>query len=242
MCQIIYTNVSKHFGETKALDGLNLNIQKGDIYGLLGHNGAGKTTALRVMLGLLPITDGNISVFGLDPIKEGGLVRKKCGVLSENIGLYEPLTVYDNLVYFAQIYGMPKLLYEKRMDELLELFDFSSKKNVVVKELSLGTKKKAAIVRALLHEPEIVLLDEPTNGLDPISTEKLRETILLMSQQKQTTFIITTHNLHQAEKTCNKIAILKQGKATVTKDTKDLDFANQDLLKLYMEVENEEYV
>lgn len=238
MKQIVFENVCKDFGEIKALSGLNLNIQKGDIFGLLGHNGAGKTTALRILLGLLATSSGSVSVFGFDPNTNGALIRKKCGVLSESVGLYEPLTVYDNLVYFAEIYGIDKSVYEERIDHYLDVFDFASKKYAAVKDLSLGTKKKTAIVRGLLHEPEIAILDEPTNGLDPVSIEKLREIILSMSKLKNTTFILTTHNLHEVKRICNKIAILKQGKVLVNKEMSEIDSNNDDLLEIYLKAEN----
>lgn len=209
------------------MNDLNLIINTGEIYGLLGHNGAGKTTALRLMLGLMATTSGEISVFGSNPIEKGRQIRAKCGVLSEHVGLYEPLTVYENLKYYSEIYGVSKNEYDKRMDELLELFEISHKKHSSIKGFSTGMKKKVALIRAILHNPPIVLLDEPTNGLDPVSIEKLRETILDMSKKYGTTFIITTHNLDEVVRTCDKISILKHGKDIVTKTIRELEMESQ---------------
>ncbi|WDV44105.1 ABC transporter ATP-binding protein [Clostridiaceae bacterium M8S5] len=222
MNKIIFNEAYKEFGEIKALNGLNLSINKGEIFALLGHNGAGKTTALRLMLGLLPPTKGDVSVFGIDPIRDGYKLREKCGVLSEDIGLYEPLSVYDNLRYYAEIYGVDKALYNKRIDELLKLLDISHVKHLAVKGFSTGMKKKVAIIRTLIHNPEIILLDEPTNGLDPVSIEKLRETILLLKSEFNSTFIITTHNLHEVVKICDRISILKHGQNIVTKNINEV--------------------
>lgn len=226
-------------------------IEKGEIYGLLGHNGAGKTTTLRLMLGLLEATSGEISVFGMNPIENSKEIKSRCGVLSENIGLYEPLTVYENLKYYAQIYNIDKSEYDSRIDEFLEKFEILDKKHMPIKGFSTGMKKKVALIRAMLHRPEIVLLDEPTSGLDPVSIVKLRELMIDMSKKFKTTFIITTHNLDEVARTCDKISILKQGKDIVTKSINELVTQSQsnvvikstspDLLELYMQVENESH-
>lgn len=242
----MFKDVYKEFKSVKALNGLNLVINKGEIYGLLGHNGAGKTTSLRLMLGLLNVTAGEISVFDVDPIKNGDQIRAKCGVLSENIGLYEPLTVYENLQYYAQIYNMEKEEYNKSIDEFLEKFEIIDKKHMPVKGFSTGMKKKVALIRAVLHKPEIVILDEPTNGLDPVSIVKLRELMIYMSEKYKTTFIITTHNLDEVAKTCDKLSILKHGVDVVTKSLKDMkekegSDLSAELLNLYMKVENDLY-
>jgi len=210
-------NVSKHFGTVKAVDGLDLVIKKGDVYALLGHNGAGKTTTLRIILGLLPVDGGTVSVFGADPLRIGEQNRVRTGVLSEDTGLYESLTVYDNLKLFADIFGCKKDEYEPRMDKYLEAFEIADKKHAVIKDFSLGMKKKVAIIRTLLHEPELVLLDEPTNGLDPISIDKLHKIIFDM-QSRGTTFILTTHNLDEVKKVCDEITIMRHGANILTKN------------------------
>ena len=213
-------NVSKHFGAVKAVNGLDLTIERGQIYALLGHNGAGKTTTLRIILGLLSTNGGSVSVFGEDPLHVGERLRARAGVLSEDNGLYETLTVYDNLKFFAEIFGCDKAFYEKQIDYYLREFEMLDKKNDVIKDFSLGMKKKIAIIRTLLHQPELILLDEPTNGLDPISIDKLHKIIFDMAQNHGTTFILTTHNLDEVRKVCDQITILRQGVNILTKNLK----------------------
>ncbi|MCL2342611.1 MAG: ABC transporter ATP-binding protein [Firmicutes bacterium] len=213
-------NVSKHFGAVKAINGLDLSIERGQIYALLGHNGAGKTTTLRIILGLLSTNGGSVSVFGEDPLRVGEKLRARAGVLSEDNGLYESLTVYDNLKFFAEIFGCEKAFYDKQIDYYLQEFEMLDKKNSVIKDFSLGMKKKVAIIRTLLHQPELILLDEPTNGLDPISIDKLHKIIFDMAQNHGTTFILTTHNLDEVRKVCDQITILRQGVNILTKNLK----------------------
>ena len=244
MNQIEFREVKKSFGNTAAIDGLNLSIFEGEVYALLGHNGAGKTTALRLLLGLLEADEGNITVFGNDPIQDGNAVRGMCGVLSEDVGLYEPLTVYDNLIYYADIYGMNRMEAGKRMDELLSRFDLLEKKNVIIKGFSTGMKKKVALIRAMLHRPRILLLDEPTNGLDPVSTADLRSILLELAKEQGTTIIMTTHNLEEVQKICDRISIFRHGKNIFTDSISELKDSSHymeqgkfSLEKLYMDIE-----
>ncbi len=228
MSIIKLSNVEKTFGENQVLKGLNLEINKGEIFGLLGHNGAGKTTTLRIILGLLNIENGSVEILEKDPFNCNEEVRKKCGVLSEENGLYEALTVYDNLKFFAEAYNCFDDDFDKKIDYLLEKFEILDKKHEVIKDFSLGMKKKTAIVRTLFHEPEIVLLDEPTNGLDPVSVNTFVEIIKEMSEQKGITFLITTHNLDVVNRVCDRVVIVKNGKNAYTKNLKNDD--NDDLV------------
>lgn len=247
MREITFQSVNKSFGNVDAINDLNITIDEGDIYALLGHNGAGKTTTLRLLLGLLQTDVGKISVFGHDPIKQGNAIRKMCGVLSEDVGLYEPLSVYDNLIYYASIYKMKKGNANKRIDELLEFFELQDQKYLPVKGFSTGMKKKVAIIRAILHNPRILLLDEPTNGLDPVSTMKLREMLLTLAKENHTTIIMTTHNLEEVQKLCNKISIFRRGKNIYTSEISKLKESKHylengqfSLEKLYMDIEGRE--
>lgn len=249
MREITFQSVNKSFGNVDAINDLNITIDEGDIYALLGHNGAGKTTTLRLLLGLLQADVGKISVFGHDPIKQGNAIRKMCGVLSEDVGLYEPLSVYDNLIYYASIYKMKKDNANKRIDELLEFFELQDQKYLPVKGFSTGMKKKVAIIRAILHNPRILLLDEPTNGLDPVSTMKLREMLLTLAKENHTTIIMTTHNLEEVQKLCNKISIFRKGKNIYTSEISKLKESKHylengqfSLEKLYMDIEGRELV
>lgn len=247
MREITFQSVNKSFGNVDAINDLNITIDEGDIYALLGHNGAGKTTTLRLLLGLLQADVGKISVFGHDPIKQGNAIRKMCGVLSEDVGLYEPLSVYDNLIYYASIYKIKKDNANKRIDELLEFFELQDQKYLPVKGFSTGMKKKVAIIRAILHNPRILLLDEPTNGLDPVSTMKLREMLLTLAKENHTTIIMTTHNLEEVQKLCNKISIFRRGKNIYTSEISKLKESKHylengqfSLEKLYMDIEGRE--
>lgn len=241
---IIFEEVKKKFGSVTAINGLNLTISEGEICALLGHNGAGKTTTLRLLLGLLKPDSGTISVFQKEPIKNGDTIRRICGVLSEEVGLYEPLSVYDNLIYYADIYGFSRDKANRRINELLERFHLSDKKEVIVKGFSTGMKKKVALIRAMLHNPKILLLDEPTNGLDPVSTADLRTMLLELAKEQGTTILMTTHNLEEVQKLCDRIHIFRYGRnifsdsITALKDsnhyTKNGEFS---LESLYMDIE-----
>lgn len=244
MRNIRFQGVSKFFGEVAAVNGLDLNIAEGEIYALLGHNGAGKTTTLRLLLGLLEPDGGTVTVFGFDPIKDGSTVRGMCGVLSEDVGLYESLTVLDNLLYYADIYGMGRAESERRIDELLRTFAMQDKKRALVKGISTGMSKKAALIRAMLHNPRILILDEPTNGLDPVSTADLRTMLLRLAKEQGTTIIMTTHNLEEVQKMCDQITILRHGRNLFTGSIAALQDSGHymehgqfSLEKLYMELE-----
>jgi len=246
MKNIIFENVKKTFGGITAIDGLDLDISEGEVYALLGHNGAGKTTTLRLLLGLLEPDKGNVTVFGSNPIKDGSAVRGMCGVLSEDVGLYEPLTVYDNLMYYADIYRMNRVESNKRIDELLSRFDLFDKKGLIIKGFSTGMKKKVALIRAMLHRPRVLLLDEPTNGLDPVSTTDLRNMLSELAKEQGTTIIMTTHNLEEVQKVCDKISILRHGQNIFTDSISTLKDSNHymehgqfSLERLYMDIEAE---
>lgn len=142
MENIRFAGVRKSFGDVAAVNGLDLSIAEGEVYALLGHNGAGKTTTLRLLLGLLEPDDGEVIVFGKNPIQEGDSVRGLCGVLSEDTGLYESLSVWDNLMYYADIYGMSRVESSRRIDELLRTFELHDKKRTMIKGLSTGMKKR----------------------------------------------------------------------------------------------------
>jgi ABC-2 type transport system ATP-binding protein len=227
MRTIQFTDVKKTFGSVTAINGLNLSISEGEVYAFLGHNGAGKTTTLRLLLGLLEPDEGTVSVFGNCPVKDGNAVRSLCGVLSEDVGLYEPLTVYDNLMYYADIYGMNRAQSNERIDELLRRFDLFDKKGLIVKGFSTGMKKKVALIRAMLHRPHILLLDEPTNGLDPVSTTDLRTILSELAKEQGTTIIMTTHNLEEVQKMCDRISIFRHGQTILTDSISSLKNSNQ---------------
>lgn len=247
MDTIKMNSVYKTFGNVKAINGLDLTIEQGKICAFLGHNGAGKTTTLRLLLGLLKPDQGNISVFGLNPNKDGDRLRGMCGVLSEDVGLYEPLTIYENLIYYTDIYGLPRDEANWRIEEALNKFDIANKRDLPVKGFSTGMKKKVALIRAMLHNPKLLLLDEPTNGLDPVSTMELREMLIALAKESGATIVLTTHNLEEVQKVCDSIIIFRQGRNLFSSTMDDLqqntsymENGSFSLEKLYMQLEGGE--
>ncbi len=212
MKNVIQTHqLTRDFGSLRAVDRLTLEVPAGQIFGLLGPNGAGKTTTIRLLLGLLPPTSGQVSVLGLDPIREGEALRSRCGALLEHAGLYERLSAEDNLDLYARIWRLDASARKKRIQELLEGLGLWERRKDTVAEWSRGMKQKLAIARVLLHRPQLIFLDEPTAGLDVPTAAALREDLLGMVAQEGVTIFLTTHNLNEAEKLCAQVAVIRQG-------------------------------
>lgn len=218
---VSFKDVHMEFGNVKALQGVNYTMNKGNIYGILGHNGAGKTTTLRLIIGLLKPTKGSVSVFGLNPLINSIDIKSKVGMLTEDVGLYENLTAYENLIFFGRLYKIPEKRLVSRIKYLLNELKLSEKQNVKVKEFSKGMKKKLAIIRTMLHNPQLLLLDEPSNGLDPVSTNTLHEEIQKLVSNEKVSVILSTHNLEEAKKLCDVVTIIKQGKNIISIDLKN---------------------
>jgi ABC-2 type transport system ATP-binding protein len=204
--------LTRKYGEATALNSLNLSIQQGTIFGFLGPNGAGKTTTLNLLIGLIPPTSGHARVLGFDSTREAHRVRERIGVLLEDHGLYEYLSAYDNLEFFGRVNKMSKPERARRIQELMEKVGLWDKRDQQPKEWSKGMKQKLAICRALLHQPKILFLDEPTAGLDPVSQRMVREEILALKASENVTIFLNTHNLDEAERVCDEIAIINKGK------------------------------
>jgi ABC-2 type transport system ATP-binding protein len=200
----------KKYKNFLALDNLNLQISKGEIFGFLGHNGAGKTTTVNILTTLLPPTSGSAAIAGFDILKDSLEVRKRIGYLPENVKFYENLTAYENLEYLAQLSGMKSPA--KKIKEILEFIDFTGFENKKIGEFSKGMKQRIGIAQAIIHEPEVLFLDEPTAGLDPMGIKKLREVILKINKEKEITIFINTHLLSEVSKTCTAIGVLNHGK------------------------------
>lgn len=232
---ICFSNVHKRFGDNEVLKGLNFKVKEGEILAITGHNGAGKTTTLRIIQGLLSRDEGMVEVFGKDPSNEDEKIREVTGVLSDDTGLYESLTVYDNLKFFSNIYGCEESFFKEQTDLLLKKFDMFDYKNKVIKNFSMGMKKKIAIIRTIFHNPKLVLMDEPMNGLDPVSREVLYQTIRSMRRELGTTFVITTHDLDSVPKFCDSIIIVKDGKSVLERslDTNLLNEIKEIYIKIY---------
>ncbi|MGB9759299.1 MAG: ABC transporter ATP-binding protein [Thermoproteota archaeon] len=203
--------LTKKFGSTVAVDKLNFEVEEGEIFGVLGPNGAGKTTTIRLLACLLSPSSGSAIVGGFDIIKDSVKVREIVGVQTENPSLYERLTAYENLDFFAEAYNVSGEQKKRRIKELLEFFGLWEFKDKKVGTLSRGMKQKLSIARALVHDPNIIFLDEPTSGLDPESAREIKDLMKLLSKQRKT-IVFSTHILGDAEKLCNRVMIINKGK------------------------------
>jgi ABC-2 type transport system ATP-binding protein len=209
---ITINQLTRHFKENVAVDSLSLEVQAGEIFGFLGHNGAGKTTTVRLLNGVIEPTSGSMRVLGLDPQVDGPFLRARTGVLTETPSLDERLTAWDNLGIYADLYGVPKQTIKPRIQELLSDFDLADRADEKVGGYSKGMKQRLALARALLHKPELIFLDEATSGLDPVSAHHVNELIKHMASREGCTVFMCTHNLVEAQRLCDRVAILEHGR------------------------------
>lgn len=208
----ISTNhLSRHFNGVCALNTLSLEIPSGIVFGFLGPNGAGKTTTIRLLLGLLEPTAGDAKVLGFDILTQSDEIRARSGSLLEHHGLYERLSAEDNLEFYARIWHLPVHERKSRIQSLLSHLELWERRKEPVGTWSRGMKQKLAVARALLHRPALLFLDEPTSGLDPIAAARLHDDLLSLVKKEGVTVFLTTHNLSEAEKLCQQIAIISQG-------------------------------
>lgn len=199
------------YGELQALQDFSINIRQGEVMALLGPNGAGKTTSIRVLTGLLNYSAGQCRVLGKDPRQDGAAIRAQCGVLTETPALYERLTAKQNLDFFGSLAGLTQSDLEQRSTRLLDSFRLSGRANDRVETFSKGMKQRLALVRALLHDPQLLFLDEPTSDLDPEAARHVQDLILEVSQQNRRTVLLCTHRLFEAERMCSRVAIMRSG-------------------------------
>jgi ABC-2 type transport system ATP-binding protein len=204
-------DLTKVFGHFTAVDSLNLDIRSGELFGLLGPNGAGKTTTVRMLCTLLEPTRGTATVAGYDLIREPSKVRRQIGVVSDGVSLYKDMTIQENLNLLSRLYDLPKRVADRRMQELLDMFNFKEKATRLVKELSTGMTKKVLIMAALLHSPKVLFLDEVTSGLDPQSAIALRDFTRKLCNQG-VTVIWTTHYMQEPEKICDRVGVIFEGR------------------------------
>jgi ABC-2 type transport system ATP-binding protein len=219
----IQTNqLSRSFGTLKAVDRLTLSVPRGTVFGFLGPNGSGKTTTIRLLLGLLDPDQGQAQVLGYDTQKQADEIRTHCGALLEFHGLYERLSAADNLDYYGRIWHMSTQERAARIRELLEPLGLYERRDEPIGRWSRGMKQKLAVARALVHHPELVFLDEPTAGLDPVASAALREDLAMLAEQEGVTIFLTTHNLAEAEKLCNQVAVINHGQLMALGSPEDL--------------------
>jgi ABC-2 type transport system ATP-binding protein len=218
--------VAKHFGDVRALDGMSFELPKGATCAILGHNGAGKTTTIRAMLGLLAVDAGTVRVLGLDPLAAGRAVRARVGVLLDHDGLYDRMSAIDNLDYHARIHGLDGRTRATRIEEVLRLFELWDRRRQRVRTWSTGMRKKLAIARALLHRPELLVLDEPFAGLDPVAAAELRTLLAHLAANEGMTVIVTTHDLAHVERACSHVIVADHGRVIATGTLEELQRQN----------------
>jgi ABC-2 type transport system ATP-binding protein len=209
---IVVQNLTKAFGDFLAVDNITFDIKKGEIFGLLGPNGAGKSTTIRMLSTLTRPTKGTATIGGFDIVKNGNEVRKLIGLVSEKMIMYNRLTARENLWFFGNLFGMPRKELNDRIGELLELVQLTKWEKTQVGTFSTGMKQRMNIIRALLNMPQVLVLDEPTLGLDPQSTVEIREFIRKLNREHNTTILITTHMMMEADLLCDRIGIIDHGK------------------------------
>ncbi len=245
MSNIEAEDLTKTFGSLTAVDHLSFRVDQGEVFGLLGPNGAGKTTTVRMLACLISPSRGSAKVGGYDITRDSMKVRQTVGILTENPSLYERLTAYENMDFFAEAYGLSDL-HEKsnRIRELLEFFDLWDRRNDKVATFSKGMKQKLAIARALVHNPPILFLDEPTAGLDPESAKVIRDLMKRLSEHKKHTILLCTHRLEDAEKLCSRVMIIKRGKSVIVGTPDELrdKIAGQSLLQITLSKLNQKII
>lgn len=202
--------LTKRFGDFYAVDEISFEVSRGEIFGFLGANGAGKTTAMRMLIGLSRPTAGNATVAGYDVYRQTEMIKKNIGYMSQKFSLYEDLTVTENIRFFGGIYGLSSRVLREKGDMLVEQLGLQSQKNKLVGALPLGWKQKLSFSVAVLHDPKIVFLDEPTGGVDPLTRRQFWDLIYAQTLRGMTAFV-TTHYMDEAEY-CNRISIMVDGK------------------------------
>ncbi|HEY4695976.1 MAG TPA: ABC transporter ATP-binding protein [Candidatus Hydromicrobium sp.] len=209
---IISRNLSKKYDQHLVVDDFNITIKKGEIFGLLGPNGAGKSTIILMTLGLTEPTSGSISVAGFNSTREPLKVKRITGYLPEKVGFYEDMSAKGNLAYTAELNNITYGEIPRKIDEVLEIVDLSKNKNQVVKTYSKGMKQRLGIADVLIKEPELIIFDEPTEGLDVKVANQILQTILDLNKQKNITFLLSSHQLNLMQRVCHRVGILSKGK------------------------------
>ena len=211
-------NVSKSFGRTKIIDNLTFSVNSGEIFGFLGPNGAGKTTTMKMVLGLIPFSEGDICINGYSIKKDFEKAMQNVGGIVENPDLYEYMTGYENLKLVARIYKVDK----KRIDEIVDIVGLKEKIKLKVKKYSLGMKQRMSVALALIRNPKLLVLDEPTNGLDPVAIHELRDLLKDLAHNRGVCVFVSSHLLSEVELMCDRVGILDKGRLIKIEDLKNI--------------------
>lgn len=223
MSGIEATGLVKRFGSLTAVDGISFKADAGEIFGLLGPNGSGKTTTVRLLSCLIAPSAGSAKVAGFDILSEPLRVREAVGVLTENPGIYDRLSALENMEFFAEAYGLTvKTERDARIRELLEFFDLWDRRSDKAGTWSKGMRQKLAIAKAVVHHPGVLFLDEPSSGLDPKAAKDIRDLMWDMSRRERRTIVLCTHNLEEAERLCSRVMILRKGAPLACGSVEDL--------------------
>jgi ABC-2 type transport system ATP-binding protein len=205
------SHISKSFGSLKAVDDVSFDVEKGEIFGLLGPNGAGKTTSIRVLLDIFKPDQGSVSILG-GPMTEHK--KDHIGYMPEERGMYQDIPLDRCLIYLASLKGLPPQQAEQRMMGYLQRFDLFTSRHKKVKELSKGMQQKAQLITTLIHEPELLIIDEPFSGLDPVNTQMVKD-LLIEQRDKGVTILMSTHQMHQVEELCDRIVLIDHGRTVL---------------------------
>jgi lipooligosaccharide transport system ATP-binding protein len=218
---IVARNLVKRFGDFVAVDGIDVEVRRGESFGFLGPNGAGKSSTMRMIGCVSPVTEGQLSIFGLDPARDGKQIRARMGVVPQQDQLDEQLTVEDNMVLYGRYFDLPRAECRRRTAELLEFVQLTDRAKSRIEPLSGGMKRRVTIARSLINEPELLLLDEPTTGLDPQARHVLWDRLYRL-KQRGVTLVLTTHYMDEAEQLCDRLVVMDKGKIVAEGSPRDL--------------------
>jgi sodium transport system ATP-binding protein len=232
---VVVEHLEKTLGKNKVLRGISFSARPGEIFGLLGPNGAGKTTTLRIICTLLSPDSGRVEVLGFDTRTAPQEVRTRVGVVTADIGVYPRLTARENIAYFAQLSGVADADLKRRVDAVIERLDVDSFADQRAESLSSGQKQKLAIARAIVHDPQVLMFDEPTSNLDVLASREVRE-FMVESKERGKCVIFSTHVMHDAERLCDRLTILHQGQVVASGSTAEVRGARRDLEDAFLEL------
>lgn len=237
-------DIVKKYGDFKAVDGISFHVAQSEIFGLLGPNGAGKTTTILMLLGMTEPTAGEIKVCGYDPNKEPLKVKRIAGYLPENVGFYEDMTARENLIYLARLNGIPDDVALKKIDDILETVGLSDVRDKLTGTYSKGMRQRLGLASVLIKDPKLVILDEPTTGIDPEGTEQVLSLIYKMSKEMGVSILLSSHLLYQVQQICDRVGIMFKGKMVAMGSIEEIGRQalgeREGIMKLSYEYINEE--